>query len=124
MHSCRCCSMKRAAYCTFFPYILMSQGDTTEVLFHRMIEEHLQNNPTQLASLTSIVNQMLEDSQERLVYRSHIYINTDIANYRPSAGDLAYPGKLQMMESIAENIASQRKRHSRNGSVSSISSVR
>lgn len=89
-----------------------------------MIEEHLQNNPTQLAPLTSIVNQMLEDSQERLVYRAHIYISTDIANYRPSAGDLAYPSKLQMMESIAQTIASQHKQHSRNGSVSSLSSVR
>lgn len=89
-----------------------------------MIEEHLQNNPTQLAPLTSVVNQMLEDTQERLVYRAHIYINVDIAGFRPSPGDLAYPSKLQMMESIAENLASQRKMHSRNASVSSISSTR
>lgn len=89
-----------------------------------MIEEHLQNNPTQLAPLTSVVNQMLEDAQERLVYRAHIYVQTDITSFRPAPGDLAYPSKLQMMESIAESLASQRKMHSRNPSVSSISSVR
>ena len=91
-----------------------------------MIEEHIQNNPNQLAPLTVIVNQMLEDAQERLVYRAHIYVQSDIANYRPSPGDLAYPSKLIMMESIAENIASQQKLniHSRNDSVNSMASIR
>ena len=89
-----------------------------------MIEEHIQNNPTQLGPLTTVVNQMLEDAQERLVYRAHIYIQSDIGNYRPSPGDLAYPSKLQMMESIAENIASRHKSHNRNDSVASMASIR
>ncbi|XP_063599673.1 conserved oligomeric Golgi complex subunit 3-like [Penaeus indicus] len=103
---------------------LETLSELCNILQRGMIEEHLQNNPTQLAPLTSVVNQMLEDTQERLVYRAHIYINVDIAGFRPSPGDLAYPSKLQMMESIAENLASQRKMHSRNASVSSISSTR
>lgn len=41
---------------------------------------------------------MLEDVQERLVYRTHIYIQTDIIGYKPAPGDLAYPDKLAMME--------------------------
>lgn len=41
---------------------------------------------------------MLEDVQERLVYRTHIYIQTDITGYKPAPGDLAYPEKLEMME--------------------------
>jgi len=41
---------------------------------------------------------MLEDVQERLVYRTHIYIQTDIIGYKPAPGDLAYPDKLEMME--------------------------
>lgn len=41
---------------------------------------------------------MLEDVQERLVYRTHIYIQTDIMGYKPAPGDLAYPDKLVMME--------------------------
>ena len=41
---------------------------------------------------------MLEDVQERLLYRTHIYIRAEILNYNPAEGDLAYPEKLQMME--------------------------
>ncbi|KAK3872541.1 hypothetical protein Pcinc_022385 [Petrolisthes cinctipes] len=103
---------------------LETLSELCNILRRGMIEEHLQNNPTQLAPLTSVVNQMLEDAQERLVYRAHIYVQTDITNFRPAPGDLAYPSKLQMMESIAESLASQRKMHSRNPSMSSISSVR
>ena len=41
---------------------------------------------------------MLEDVQERLVYRTHIYIQAEILGYHPADGDLAYPDKLEMME--------------------------
>ena len=41
---------------------------------------------------------MLEDVQERLVYRTHIYIRSEILHYAPAQGDLAYPEKLHMME--------------------------
>lgn len=47
---------------------------------------------------------MLQDVQERLVFRAHIYLQTDILQYRPSPGDLAYPEKLEMMESIAQSL--------------------
>lgn len=42
-----------------------------------------------------------QDAQERLVYRANVYLQSDILHYRPSPGDLAYPEKLEMMESIA-----------------------
>ena len=41
---------------------------------------------------------MLQDVQERLVYRTYIYIRTDILQYAAAPGDLAYPEKLEMME--------------------------
>lgn len=50
---------------------------------------------------TKVLWQLLQDVQERFVYRTHVYFQTDLLNYRPSSGDLAYPEKLQMMESIA-----------------------
>lgn len=53
---------------------------------------------TQLGAFDAVVKQMLEDVQERLVYRTHIYIQTDIIGYNPAPGDLAYPEKLEMME--------------------------
>lgn len=69
---------------------------------------------------------MLEDVQERLVYRTHIYIRSDILNYNPAAGDLAYPEKLEMMESIAESLKQANpthQQHSRSGSNVSASSI-
>ena len=44
------------------------------------------------------MSQLLADVQERLVYRAHIYVQNDIIGYKPVAGDLAYPEKLEMME--------------------------
>lgn len=56
------------------------------------------NAAAQLGAFDAVVKQMLEDVQERLVYRTHIYIQTDIMGYKPAPGDLAYPEKLEMME--------------------------
>lgn len=47
---------------------------------------------------------MLEDVQERFVYRTHIYIAEEILGYNPSPGDLSYPDKLEIMEKIAEGL--------------------
>lgn len=51
-----------------------------------------------LEAFGKTANQLLQDVQERLVFRAHLYLQTDILNYKPSAGDLAYPEKLEMME--------------------------
>ena len=65
--------------------------------------------------------------QERLVYRAHIYIRTDILGYSPAPGDLAYPEKLEMMEAIAESIQQQQQQqqghHQRQNSTSSLTSA-
>ena len=105
---------------------LETLSELCNILRRGMIEEHIQNNPSQLASLTAVVNQLLEDCQERLVYRAHIYMQTDIANFAPSPGDLAYPSKLEMMESIAETIAKQKQENNnrRNHSVTSMTSIK
>ncbi|XP_066438079.1 conserved oligomeric Golgi complex subunit 3 isoform X2 [Eleutherodactylus coqui] len=68
------------------------------ILKIEMLEDHVQNNVYQLGAFDAVVKQMLEDVQERLVYRTHIYIQTDILGYKPAPGDLAYPDKLEMME--------------------------
>ena len=52
----------------------------------------------QLQAFHQVVSQMLQDVQERLVFRSNIYIRDEIRGYLPSSGDLAYPEKLEMME--------------------------
>lgn len=52
----------------------------------------------QLGAFDIVCSQMLQDVQERLVYRSHVYMRQEILNYNPASGDLAYPSKLEMME--------------------------
>ncbi|XP_075708378.1 conserved oligomeric Golgi complex subunit 3 isoform X2 [Rhinoderma darwinii] len=80
------------------------------ILKIEMLEDHVQNNVDQLGAFAAMVKQMLEDVQERLVYRTHIYIQTDILGYKPAPGDLAYPDKLEMMEQIAQSLKEEQKR--------------
>lgn len=56
-----------------------------------------------LEAFSQIVWQLLQDVQERLVFRAHLYLQTDILQYSPAPGDLAYPEKLEMMEVIMCN---------------------
>uniref|UniRef100_A0A8C9R2T8 Conserved oligomeric Golgi complex subunit 3 n=1 Tax=Scleropages formosus TaxID=113540 RepID=A0A8C9R2T8_SCLFO len=80
------------------------------ILKNEMLEDHVQNNVVQLGAFEAVVKQMLEDVQERLVYRTHIYIQTDITGYNPAPGDLAYPEKLEMMEKIAQSLKEEQMR--------------
>ncbi|XP_032646273.1 conserved oligomeric Golgi complex subunit 3 isoform X3 [Chelonoidis abingdonii] len=80
------------------------------ILKNEMLEDHVQNNAEQLGAFAAGVQQMLEDVQERLVYRTFIYIQTDIIGYKPAPGDLAYPDKLEMMEQIAQSLKDEQKK--------------
>ncbi|OCT95579.1 conserved oligomeric Golgi complex subunit 3 isoform X2 [Xenopus laevis] len=91
------------------------------ILNIEMLEDHVQNNVEHLGAFAALVKQMLEDVQERLVYRTHIYIQTDILGYKPAPGDLAYPDKLEMMEKIAQSIKEEQQRlHSAEASFSDV----
>nr|CAB3232543.1 conserved oligomeric Golgi complex subunit 3 [Phallusia mammillata] len=92
-------------------YHLETLAELCTILKTEMIDDHVQNNPEQLQAFHSITLQMLEDVQERLVYRANIYIRDEILGYKPSPGDLAYPEKLQMMEEIAKNLKQPQKQH-------------
>ncbi|MCI4377991.1 hypothetical protein PGIGA_G00209910 [Pangasianodon gigas] len=83
---------------------LETLSELCSILKNEMLEDHVHNNAVQLCAFDAVVKQMLEDVQERLVYRTHIYIQTDISGYNPAPGDLAYPDKLQMMEKIAQSL--------------------
>lgn len=51
-----------------------------------------------LDRFTEIIRQLLQDMEERLVFRTHIFFQNDLMSYQPSPGDLAYPEKLEQME--------------------------
>lgn len=86
---------------------LETLSELTGILRSEMIGHHCAQHPPQLLSFETVISQLLQDVQERLVYRAYIYIRTDILGYVPAGGDLAYPEKLEMMESIAETIQKQ-----------------
>lgn len=107
---------------------LETLAELTAILRNEVVGQHCINHP-QLGGFRTVVGQMLQDVQERLVYRTSVYIRTDIQGYSPSPGDLAYPQKLEMMEEIAGQLRQQqqqereRRSHSRQNSSSSVVSV-
>ncbi|KAJ8310120.1 hypothetical protein KUTeg_011985 [Tegillarca granosa] len=98
---------------------LETLAELCSILKIEMLEEHVQNNNQELLAFENICKQMLMDVQERLVYRTYIYIKSDILNYTAAQGDLAYPEKLEMMESIADSIKKGQMGRSRSTSTSS-----
>ena len=69
-------------------------ADICNVLKNDIIEDQVSSKGECLEAFGLLAVQMLEDAQERLSYRTQHYITSDITNYAPSAGDLAYPQKL------------------------------
>ncbi|XP_056610579.1 conserved oligomeric Golgi complex subunit 3 isoform X1 [Triplophysa dalaica] len=90
------------------------------ILKNEMLEDHVQNSVVQLGAFDAVVKQMLEDVQERLMYRTHIYIQTDITGYNPAPGDLAYPEKLEMMEKIAQSLKEEQMMLTSNSAFSDV----
>uniref|UniRef100_A0A914R9Q5 Conserved oligomeric Golgi complex subunit 3 n=1 Tax=Parascaris equorum TaxID=6256 RepID=A0A914R9Q5_PAREQ len=51
-----------------------------------------------------VMRELVLDIAERIFYRAVLYAESDVANYQPSPGDLAYPEKLVMMNNIAKQV--------------------
>lgn len=85
-------------------YHLETLSELCTILKTEMLDDHVQNYPEQLKAFEYVAKQMLEDVQERLVFRVNIHIKDDILGYKPAPGDLAYPEKLEMMEEIARSL--------------------
>jgi hypothetical protein len=87
---------------------LETLAELVTILKVEMIEEHVKNSAKELSTFETVCTQMLEDVQERLVYRTQVYVRTEILGYKPSPGDIAYPEKLEMMQKIAQSLKEQR----------------
>ncbi|VEN50012.1 unnamed protein product [Callosobruchus maculatus] len=85
-----------------------------EMLNDRIIENE------QLDKYVQVIRQLLQDVEERLVFRANVFFQHDLLGYKPSPGDLAYPEKLEQMENIALELKDRRS-ESRN-SVASLES--
>ncbi|CAG9860141.1 unnamed protein product [Phyllotreta striolata] len=70
----------------------------------------------QLSKYVEVIQQLWQDVEERLVFRTNVFFQHDLLNYKPSPGDLAYPEKLEQMENIAMEL--RERSDSRNSVVS------
>ncbi|XP_072394183.1 conserved oligomeric Golgi complex subunit 3 [Diabrotica undecimpunctata] len=55
----------------------------------------------ELTKFVEVIKQLWQDVEERLVFRTNVFFQYDLLNYKPSPGDLAYPEKLEQIENIA-----------------------
>ncbi|KRY39216.1 Conserved oligomeric Golgi complex subunit 3 [Trichinella spiralis] len=69
--------------------------------------------------LAKVLEELLGDLTERLLYRSQMFAANEIGNYNPAEGDLAYPEKLTMIKEISKSMASSVEETNNTGSVSS-----
>ncbi|ENN79034.1 hypothetical protein YQE_04501, partial [Dendroctonus ponderosae] len=77
------------------------------ILKNEMLSEKV-TGEDHLSRYVEVIRQLLEDVEERLVFRTNVFFKHDLNDYRPSPGDLAYPEKLQQMENIVLELREKR----------------
>ncbi|CAH0724595.1 unnamed protein product, partial [Brenthis ino] len=122
-------SLCNGLYETLRPHIihinhLETLAELCVILRVEVIEEQVNEDPA-LSALGAAARALLQDAQERLVFRAHVHLRADVLHYRAAPGDLAYPDKLLMMEQIALSIQEQslKRSDSRNSMLSDISAT-
>eukprot|EP00731_Ephydatia_muelleri_P030040 Em0021g563a len=73
---------------------LETLAELSSILKAEMLSERVNVKAKELSAFGIMVQQLLQDVHQRLVFRAQKYIETDIRGYLPSPGDLAYPEKL------------------------------
>lgn len=86
------------------------------ILKGEMLNDKVLENQ-RLSKYVQAIRQLLQDVEERLVFRTNIFFQHDLLGYKPSPGDLAYPEKLEHMENVAGELKEKRS-DSRNSVVS------
>ncbi|CAH8655946.1 unnamed protein product [Heterobilharzia americana] len=72
-----------------------------ELLHH----DNPKTNSSDMVAFNDLCEMLLADIQERLIFRAHIYVKSQILGFLPSPGDLSYPEKLEMMDDIAKSVS-------------------
>eukprot|EP00730_Choanoeca_flexa_P002462 TRINITY_DN11059_c0_g2_i7.p1 TRINITY_DN11059_c0_g2~~TRINITY_DN11059_c0_g2_i7.p1 ORF type:complete len:729 (+),score=180.42 TRINITY_DN11059_c0_g2_i7:325-2187(+) len=57
--------------------------------------EALDDTSEELAAFREVAQELLQDTQERLIYKAESYIDTEIRGFAPSQQDLDYPKRLE-----------------------------
>ncbi|RNA36024.1 Conserved oligomeric Golgi complex subunit [Brachionus plicatilis] len=79
-------------------------AELCSILKTEILMDNMKTKSDNLSAFESVCSQLLEDVQERFVYRTHIYIREEILNYNCSPGDISYPEKLETMQQISEKL--------------------
>lgn len=82
-------------------------SELCSILKSEMLSEKVTGD-NHLPKYVEVIKQLLEDVEERLVFRANVFFNHDLNDYKPSPGDLAYPDKLQQMENIVIELKEKR----------------
>ncbi|OZC12789.1 hypothetical protein X798_00423 [Onchocerca flexuosa] len=67
-----------------------------------------------------VMTELVGDVAERIVYRISLYAQSDIVEFTPSSGDLAYPEKLEMMKAIEKEHTVEKNNSNAASSISAI----
>lgn len=121
-------SLCNGLYETLRPHVihinhLETLAELCIILRLEVLEEQVNNDKITLSALGNAAQALLQDVQERLVFRAHVHLRNDVLLYRAAPGDLAYPDKLLMMEQIALSLQEQslKRSDSRNSMISDVS---
>lgn len=82
-------------------------SELCSILKNEMLSEKVVGDD-HLMKYVDVIRQLLEDVEERLVFRTNVFFKHDLNDYKPSPGDLAYPEKLQQMENIVIELREKR----------------
>lgn len=72
---------------------------TKKKIVPQVLEEQLGRHGDAGALMRPFVETLLADVRERLIFRAQTFIREEVDKYRPSADDLNYPGKLEIVSS-------------------------
>lgn len=81
-----------------------SNGEHDSLMMLQLLLISQLSSTESLSRFVDTVRQMLEDVEERLVFRTNVFFQHDLAGYKPSPGDLMYPEKLIHIEGIVFDI--------------------
>jgi hypothetical protein len=73
---------------------LETLGELCNIFKVEILEDQVGARREELSTTSAVFEQLLEDVQQRLVYKAQKFIQSDIGGYSHSPGDLAYPDKL------------------------------
>lgn len=68
--------------------------ELTQIWRHEVLEEQVRPRRASAAAVETVAQTLIQDAQERLIYRMQTYTRDEIAGFKPTAAQLDYPTLL------------------------------